>query len=76
MRAIVIEDERQFLGFLEREIAKAQAAGELDPTIEPAQLAFEFDALGSAANQQFQLLHDRAIFDRAATGMRNRLKAV
>jgi AcrR family transcriptional regulator len=73
VREIVTEDMRQFLGFLEREIRKAQEAGELDPTVEPAQLAFEFDALGSAANQQFQLMHDRAIFDRAATGMRTRL---
>jgi AcrR family transcriptional regulator len=75
VRDIVTEDMHQFLGFLEREIRKAQEAGELDPSIEPAQLAFEFDALGSAANQQFQLMHDRAIFDRAATGMRNRLRA-
>jgi AcrR family transcriptional regulator len=73
VREIVTEDMRQFLGFLEREIRKAQEAGELDPAVEPAQLAFEFDALGSAANQQFQLMHDRAIFDRAATGMRTRL---
>ena len=75
MREIVTEDMHQFLGFLEREIRKAQEAGELDPSIEPAQLAFEFDALGSAANQQFQLMHDRAIFERAATGMRSRLRA-
>ena len=75
VREIVTEDMRQFLGFLEREIRKAQEAGELDPSLEPAQLAFEFDALGSAANQQFQLMHDRAIFDRAATGMRTRLKS-
>ena len=73
VRDIVTEDMRQFLGSLEREIRKAQEAGELDPTVEPAQLAFEFDALGSAAKQQFQLMHDRAIFDRAATGMRTRL---
>ena len=33
------------------------------------------DALGSLANQHFQLTHDRAVFDRAATGMRSRLKA-
>jgi AcrR family transcriptional regulator len=76
VRDVVTENMRQFLGFLEREIRKAQDAGELDPEIEPAQLAFEFDALGSAANQQFQLMHDRAVFDRAATGMRARLKSV
>ena len=75
VREVVTEDMHQFLAFLEREIAKAQQTGELDPSVEPAQLAFEFDALGSAANQQFQLMHDRTVFDRAATGMRSRLKA-
>jgi AcrR family transcriptional regulator len=73
VRDTVTESLRQFLAFLEREIRKAQEAGELSPDVDPAQLAFEFDALGSAANQQFQLTHDRAAFDRAATGMRNRL---
>ena len=75
VRAVVTEDMRQFLAFLEREIVKAQQAGELDPSVEPAQLAFEFDALLTAANQQFQLMHDRAIFDRAAAGMRARLNS-
>ena len=50
MRDVVTEDVRQFLGFLEREVRKAQEAGELDPAVEPAQLAFELDALGAAAN--------------------------
>jgi AcrR family transcriptional regulator len=76
VREVVAEDMRQFLGFLEREISKAQEAGDLDPSVEPAQLAFELDALGSAANQQFQLLGDRAVFDRAAAAMRSRLDLV
>jgi len=76
VREVVAEDMRQFLGFLEREIRKAQEAGEIAASVEPAQLAFELDALGSAANQQFQLLGDRAVFDRAATAMRSRLDLV
>jgi AcrR family transcriptional regulator len=75
VREIVAENMRQFDAFVEREIRKAQEAGDLDPSIDPAQLAFEFDALCSAANQRFQLTHDRAIFDRAAIGMRSRLTA-
>jgi AcrR family transcriptional regulator len=75
VREIIAENTRQFDAFIEREIRKAQEARELDPAIDPAQLAFEFDALGSLANQHFQLTHDRAVFDRAATGMRSRLKA-
>jgi AcrR family transcriptional regulator len=75
VRETVAENMRQFHAFIEREIRKAQEAGELDPSLDPAQLAFEFDALGSLANQQFQLTHDRAVFDRAETGMRSRLIA-
>jgi AcrR family transcriptional regulator len=75
VREAIAENMRQFHGFIEREIRKAQEAGELDPSLDPAQLAFEFDALGALANQHFQLTHDRAIFDRAATGMRSRLKS-
>ena len=58
----------------EREISKAQEAGEIAASVEPAQLAFELDALGSAANHQFQLLHDRAVFDRATEQMHFRSK--
>jgi AcrR family transcriptional regulator len=76
VREVVIEDVHQFLGLLAREVRKAQEAGDLDPAVEPEQLAFELDALGSAANQQFQLLHDAAIFDRAAAAMRARLDAL
>ena len=76
VREVVIEDVRQFLGLLAREVRKAQEAGDLDPGVEPEQLAFELDALGSAANQQFQLLHDRAIFDRAAAAIKARLDAL
>jgi AcrR family transcriptional regulator len=76
VRDVVAEDMRQFLGFLEREIRKAQEAGDLDPSADPAQLAFELDALGSAANHQFQLLGDRTVFDRAAAAMRSRLDLV
>jgi hypothetical protein len=64
---------RDFLGFLEREVRKTQDAGELDPSLDPQQLAFELDALGSAANSQFQILEDPTVFDRAILGMRRSL---
>ena len=73
VREVVMEDVRQFLGLLTREVRKAQEAGDLDPAIEPEQLAFELDALGSASNQQFQLMQDPIVFDRAATAIRARL---
>jgi AcrR family transcriptional regulator len=76
VREVVTEDVRQFLGFLTREVRKAQEAGDLDPAVEPEQLAFELDALGAAANQQYQLLQDPVVFDRAATAIRARLDSV
>ncbi len=76
VRAMVIDDVRQFLGLLAREIRKAQEAGELDASIDPEQLAFELDALGTAANQQFQLLRDPAPFDRAQAAIAARLDAL
>jgi AcrR family transcriptional regulator len=76
VREIVIENMRQFIGFIEREIRKAQEAGELDASLDPAQVAFELDALGTAANQHFQLMHDPAAFDRAERGMRRSLDLV
>ena len=76
VREVITEDVRQFLAFLAREVHKAQEAGDLDPAVDPVQLAFELDAFGGAANHHYQFMRDRAIFDRAAAAMRARLDAV
>jgi AcrR family transcriptional regulator len=76
VRRVVTEDAREFLAFLTREVRKAQDAGDLDPSVEAEQIAFELEALGAAAHQQFQLLHDPAVFDRAARGITARLDAL
>ena len=75
VREVVMQDAREFIAFLEREVKKAQEAGELDPAIDAEQLAFELDALGAAANQHYQLMHDDEVFRRAATAIRSRLEA-
>jgi hypothetical protein len=75
VRQVVIDDAREFLAFLTRELRKAQEAGDLDPSVEPEQIAFELDALG-AAHQQFQLMHDPAVFDRAERAVTTRLDAL
>jgi AcrR family transcriptional regulator len=76
VRQVVTEDAREFLAFLTREVRKAQEAGGLDPSVEAEQIAFELDALGAAAHQQFQLVHDPAVFDRAERAMTARLDAL
>ena len=75
VRDVVMQDAREFIAFLTREVGKAQEAGEIDPAIDPEQLAFELDALGAAANQHFQLMHDPVAFQRAATAITTRLDA-
>lgn len=76
VREVVAEDTRQFIAFLTREVRKAQEAGELDPAADPEQVAFELDALGAAAHQHYQLMHDPVVFDRAANAIRARLDAL
>ena len=75
VRDVVMDDARAFIEFLAREVAKAQEAGDLDPSIDPDQLAFELDAVGAATNQHFQLMHEDIVFERATTAIRTRLDA-
>ncbi len=76
VREVVAADAREFLAFLTREVRKAQEAGDLDPGVEPEQVAFELDALGAAANGHFQLTRDPAAFERAARAITARLDAL
>jgi AcrR family transcriptional regulator len=75
VRARVIEYTHQFYGLLVREARKAQEAGDLDPSVDAEQLAFELDALGAAANQHYQLMRDPAAFERARAAIHARLDA-
>jgi AcrR family transcriptional regulator len=56
-------------------IHEAQSCGEIRPDIDPAQLAFETNALLVAANLAFPLFGDPAILERARLGVRERLRA-
>jgi AcrR family transcriptional regulator len=76
VRQVVTDDAREFLAFLTREVRKAQEAGDLDASVEAEQIAFELDALGAAAHQQYQLVHDPAVFGRAERAMTARLDAL
>jgi AcrR family transcriptional regulator len=76
VRRVVAEDAREFLAFLTRELRKAQEAGDLDTSVEAEQVAFELDALGAAAHQQYQLMHDPAVFDRAERAITARIEAL
>ena len=76
VRDAVIEDSKEFIAFLGREVRKAQEAGELDPAVDADQVAFELDSLGSGAHQHFQLTRDPKVFDRAANAIHSRLESL
>jgi AcrR family transcriptional regulator len=66
----------EWLGTLERAVREAQAAGGLSASAEPAQLAFELNALAQGANWAHQLLGDEGAFVRARTAMLTRLRSL
>jgi AcrR family transcriptional regulator len=61
--------QREWMGTLERLAAEARAAGELERSVDPKQIAFEVNAMLAAANAQFLLQGDAAVFDRARSGL-------
>ena len=58
-----------WLAAIEREVATATERGELPSEAEPAQVAFELNALAMGANQGLQLRGDGEALDRARQGM-------
>jgi AcrR family transcriptional regulator len=64
---------KHWLGVLEREVALAVDAGELPADTEPADVAFQLNALAAAASYGFQLSRDPEVFTRARRSMRRAL---
>ncbi len=67
VRRTVAAGLRRWLDLLAREL------GALEGVRDVQQLAFEIDALGTAANYRFQLLGDPAVFDQALAAITTRL---
>jgi len=66
---VVVKGTGRWLDLLARELSALPG----EPDVE--QLAFEIDALGTAANYRFQLLGDAAVFDQASAAIAARLDA-
>jgi AcrR family transcriptional regulator len=74
VRDRVAEIMKEWLATLRASISEARVAGQLDAGADPAQLAFELNALEMGANWAFQLHGDRQAFARARDAMLERLR--
>ncbi|HWS54450.1 MAG TPA: TetR/AcrR family transcriptional regulator [Pyrinomonadaceae bacterium] len=74
VRDRVAEIMREWMAGLRRAVAEAQEAGQFDAAADPAQLAFELNALGMGANWAFQLYGDKQAFTHARAAMLERLR--
>jgi AcrR family transcriptional regulator len=75
VRDAIAAQRREWLALLERLAREAEELGELDPGADPAQLAFELQALLVAANTTFILQGDAGAFERSRGAIRERLRA-
>ncbi len=73
VRDRIAECQAQWMDTLERTAANAQAAGELDTSTDPQQLAFELEAALLSANWYYHLYHDPAYLQRARRAVGDRL---
>jgi AcrR family transcriptional regulator len=67
---------RSWLSYLEHAVEQAQASGELASEPSAREIAFQLDAFAQAANAQYQLFRDRAVFDEARRAIRERLESL
>jgi AcrR family transcriptional regulator len=75
LRDAIARTMKRWLGVLEREAAAAIGAGELPADTDPADVAFQLNALAAAASYGFQLWRDPEVFARARRSMRRVLMA-
>lgn len=75
VRDAIVEQRLEWLKLLERLAREATELGQLQSGADPAQLAFELQALLVAANTSFILQGDRTVFDRALDAIHARLRS-
>jgi AcrR family transcriptional regulator len=61
---------------IEKSVKMAQDEGHLDPDVEPAQLAFEINAIFFGANFSYQLRGDKKALERALEAIETRLESL
>lgn len=76
VRDAVAKQMDDWFAMLERAIRMAKDEGHLDAEVDPAQLAFELNALFFGANFAYNLRHDAEAFARAKRAIEQRLESV
>lgn len=74
VRDLIAELSRSWLDAIDAEARQAQTLGQLDSRVDTAQLAFELHALVHGANWYYNLFQDKRAFERARTGILERLR--
>jgi AcrR family transcriptional regulator len=76
VRDRIAEIMKAWLNILRRAVVEAKEAGHTGKDVDPAQLAFEFNAMELGANWAFQLYGDRQAFSRAREAILERLRHI
>lgn len=76
VRDRIAEIMKEWLNMLRRAVVEAQEAGHMAKSVDPTQLAFEFNALELGANWAFKLHNERQAFARARAAILERLRQV
>lgn len=76
VRDAIASSMNDWIGALEKAIRMAQDEGHLDTEVDPAQLAFELNALFFGANFAYKLRDDKKALDRAMIAIEHRLEAL
>jgi AcrR family transcriptional regulator len=67
---------RSWLSYLEHAVEQAQEAGELDDTLSAREITFELDSFAMAANWQYRVFGDPAVYNDARRAIRERLESL
>jgi AcrR family transcriptional regulator len=76
VRDRIVQMMRSWLSYLEHAVEQAQASGELVREPGAREIAFQLDAFAQAANAQYQLFRDEAVFAEARRAIRERLESL
>ncbi|HSP13409.1 MAG TPA: TetR/AcrR family transcriptional regulator [Thermoanaerobaculia bacterium] len=76
VREAIAKAMHDWIGAIEKAITMAQREEQLDPDVDPKQLAFELNALFFGANFSCQLLGDKQSLERAGQAIEDRLESL